>query len=117
MLTSPNPPATYVRHAAIPHLAGTETGRQIAEQYFTEMQRLAEGMNGTRVEFDNHTVLLDFPVSASLHIDGVPAPSGGREASFSEDPTSDTAWNSKIWNGYGATGTNAAEVPHLEYNT
>ena len=53
------------------------------------------------VLYDNHTALLSFPESASLQVGGVAA--NVEEAAMESDPTSNTSWNSKIWNGYVST--------------
>jgi hypothetical protein len=54
------------------HLAGTAGGAYVAGRYLGELSAIARmgNMTSTRVEYDNHTVLLSYPVSAALTIDG-----------------------------------------------
>eukprot|EP00041_Stephanoeca_diplocostata_P038530 m.1523150 g.1523150 ORF g.1523150 m.1523150 type:complete len:780 (-) comp25232_c0_seq2:3481-5820(-) len=86
-----------------PHLAGTNEGHTTAGWYFDMLKDALAPISNATVEYDNHTALLSLPVSAGLRINGKTILLE-EEPYPDKDPTSNTSWNRKIWNGYGATG-------------
>ena len=99
------------RLAAVPHEAGTERSRQVAEFLLARFR--AMGLNARIEQFD---ALLPRPVSRTLELLG-PAPYTAvlREPALAQDPTSDQPDQLPTYNAYSADGDVTAELVYVNY--
>jgi N-acetylated-alpha-linked acidic dipeptidase len=99
------------RMSAVPHEAGTERSRQVAEFVLARLR--AMGLNARIEQFE---ALMPRPVSRTLELLGAePFTASLREPALAEDPTTGQADQLPTFNAYSPDGDVTAELVYVNY--
>jgi N-acetylated-alpha-linked acidic dipeptidase len=99
------------RMSAVPHEAGTERSRQVAEFILARFR--AMGLNARIEQFE---ALMPRPVSRTLELLGAePFTASLREPALAEDPTTGQADQLPTFNAYSPDGDVTAELVYVNY--